>query len=790
MSEKDFTTQDGNTQVEENAENTRITLDSILKEYDAKKAGSPEKEEHGEDDADEKSEKLEAFEAELDDDDEDDFDEDDFDDEDDEDDFDDSDMKIASAVHDEIEEIDISHGDSDSSDKDAIMDAISHHFEDVISRENAPAAQQEDTAEFEKAAAESEEKKLRDRKLSDEQLKESIEKAFFGEGYSLTDDEKDSEQPVKKERKQRYDVNGERLEVENPFGAPEFVYEKKNDVEAIMPKLQKKLVFSCLSMLAVFLFTLVCIYMEYAPGWGLPAIASLEPGKTGLIFGLAALQILFFGVIIKLTSIYKGAVDLFCGTPSPQSVSFLSVLAVTVHTILTLAMDSSSSDMILLCSVGMISVLILSVTDFLSARVEFMSFRIASGEAGKYAFKNISDTDDKTSDNIRNYVPEDSTILDVRKIDFVKDFFGRFARRDAGDKNLGIMLIVSVAVSVIVGIVYYIYNRDLFGAFAGFISVFLAATQSCMMLSVSLPEAVYADAAAKRRCAFVGHDLCTEYDNVSVVSFRDTEVFPPKDIKVTNIHTYGDVRIDNVIVTMARIFKNIGGPLSTVFTNSISGINLDGNDIELVDIAPDGLWFKIDGGNAYLGTSGYMLENSFVPPPENPYEATKQNGISVLYLAMSNQIIARFSIKYTINPHFEKTLRSLYTQNVCARIKTLDPCINNDFIRQCLRRPESLFSVVKAENPEEFDRKEDELSSGLVATSNEQALLYAFLLVRKMKRAIKLNNFIKILASAVGLSITAFMLIAGLPAVSAGFILLLQIFWLFPIAVSTVLGAK
>ena len=786
MSEKEFDTN----KVTGDGASTKITLDSILKEYDEKQAlnEEPAPEESAPEEADiaesEASEDLsDEFEyEEYEEDEEDEEYEEDEEDEEDED-FDDSDMKIAQPSEELETEKEIIGG---AEDKSSIMDEISHRFEDVMKSQDEE-LDSATTADFERVDDTSE-------VLGVSEDIATLIKAFDNDGYDISTSKKKKgekeNEPSKKEHRERYDVNGERLDVDNPFDHPEFQCESKEDIAEVAPKVARKLVFSCLGAVGVFVLTLLCIYLEYSHVWGLPALASLAPGKLGAVYGLVALQLMFFGVIIKLKGVYKGAVDLFCATPSPESVTFLGVLAVTIHTVLSLAMDAQSPDMILLCSVGLVSLLVLSVKDFLTARVEYMSFAISSGEAKKYAFKNISDTDDKTSDNIRSYVPEDSTILDVRRVDFVKDFFARFARREASDRNVGIILLASSVVSLIVGVIYYINNKDLFGAFAGFLSVFLAASQSCVLLSSALAEAVYADAAAKRRCAFVGHDLCAEYDNVSVVSFKDTEVFPPKDIKVTNIHTYGDVRIDSVIVTMARIFSTIGGPLSSVFTNSISGISLEGNEIELVDIAPDGLWLKIDGGNAYLGTAGYMLENSFVTPPENPYEAAKQNGISVLYLAMSNQIVARFSIKYTINPHFEKTLRSLYTQNVCARIKTLDPCINNDFIRQCLRRPESLFSVVKAENPDEFEREEKELSSGLVCSSNEQALLYAFLLVRKMKNSIRFNNVIKIVACAVGLAITSFMLIAGLPQISAGFILLLQIFWLFPMTVSTIIGAK
>lgn len=592
------------------------------------------------------------------------------------------------------------------------------------------------------------------------------------------------------ERRRLFDENGERISGKSRYFTPFVEYTAESDPQEIHDFLQRKLLGSCLALIAVFVIMLVGFYMELAPTVGLPHPKALEPGRMGMIYALADLQILFLAAIVKLNSLCKGFFALSRKHPSAEAVSFVMVVAATLHTVATVIWEPTTTSPHLLCSVACFSVFVLALSDFMKARSEFMAFRIVSSEGSKYGFKDITASGEQTADEIGKFVPEGSTVLDVRKAGFAEHFFERSCSPAVSDKNTGVLILISFLVSVVAGILYYIFNKEAFDAFCGAVSIFMTSVQICMLVSSVLPETVFADRAARRKCAFVGHDLCQEYDNVSVVSFKDTEVFSPKDIKVTNIRTYGDTRIDSMIVTMARIFSYIGGPLSSVFSNSISGITLEQDDLKIIDVAPDGLWLKVDGDNVYIGTVSYMAENNFEVVPEAADTSFRQSNGAILYLASASRVMAKFYIKYALNPGFESVLRSLYTQGICARIKTMDPCINNDFIRASLRRPECLFSVVKAQSPDEVEREEATLSSGLISASGEHSLIQAFLLVRRMKSVLRVNGLIKTTAFVVGIALSTLMLLGGSSIISPAAILLMQIFWLIPMVIVAKLAAK
>ncbi len=824
MADKDVLEKNGADAASGNRANDdkKLTLESIMREYDAKKAAAEQKKE-------EHSESFEAFcreqeNAAL-------SDERIPDSEDAQEDYDDSDMKIAPDTSDgdialvsDFSELPDTAPEAEGTaegteEKLDIMNAISRHYHD--SREQPVQENEAEKTENEEPAENTcegncdlecpegevcviEDGVKRCKPIDNETLK----KAFGDDGdelfggvkkkkkrshdYSL-DDGSDTEDASEKkpEKFSRYDENGERIERDSKFFSPVYEYTKECDPAAILSKLKIKLLGSCFAMAAVFFLLIASFYTEIAPSVGLPHFGALEPGKTGVVFMLFDLQLLFFAVIIKLNSFVRGAVGLFTKHKSAESVAFVSVLAAAIHTVALAVAAPYGKELLPVCSVACLSVLLLSINDFLRARTEFMSFRIISTDSDKYAFKDLSKTGETTPDEIVKYVPEGSTVLDIRKVSFVDDFFKRSTKAAPADKNVGVIILVSLIAAIAVSAVYCgIKGEPVYKAICAFASVFLTSVQSCMLLSTSLAESVFAERAARRKCAFIGHEITDDFENVSVISFKDTEVFPPKAIRVTNIRTYGSSRIDNVIVTMARVFGTVGGPLSTVFTNSLSGIDACTDNVKVVDVAPDGLWMKLDGENVYVGTASYMAANNFDTNLDAGDDGMRMGNNAILYLASSDSILAKFYIKYEINKSFEPVLRTLYTQNICARIKTLDPCISNDFIRATLRRPECLFSVVKGTEPEEVEKTEASISASMVSASGEGGLINSFLLIRKMKKTLRINLGLKAVSVAISFVIAALALLLGGALLPPAVILLIQLFWIVPVYLASKFALK
>ena len=197
-----------------------------------------------------------------------------------------------------------------------------------------------------------------------------------------------------------------------------------------------------------------------------------------------------------------------------------------------------------------------------------------------------------------------------------------------------------------------------------------------LLLITALPYFITSIRLSKLRSYALGEASCDLYDNAGVISFDDTEVFPPKAVKVTSIKTYNDHPIDKVIIYMAKTFNKLGGPLSYVFSNSIQsdeGQGYNQDDIMLLENSADGLHVKIGDDDILIGKSAYLRMYDIEAPIDAVDESEIRSLTSILYLVCNNSLAAKLYIRYSINSKFEKILKGLYDAGICCGIKTSDP---------------------------------------------------------------------------------------------------------------------
>ena len=78
----------------------------------------------------------------------------------------------------------------------------------------------------------------------------------------------------------------------------------------------------------------------------------------------------------------------------------------------------------------------------------------------------------------------------------------------------------------------------------------------------------------------------------------------------------------------------------------------------------------------------------------------------------------------------------------------------------------------------------------MVSSSGENSLIRSFLLVDRMRKAIKVNNKLKFLALGLSLALSSFALLAGSVILPGVVMILIQIFWLVPVFVTAKMAQK
>ncbi len=534
------------------------------------------------------------------------------------------------------------------------------------------------------------------------------------------------------------------------------------------------------SLFCVTLCMLVGLYVELAPIASLPHFEILSPANPA-VYALVALQVLCFGAICMLESLERGLFAIVDKRFSPASCALVIAAVSALQAVLTAIFSTGSDGVRLFCSVGLLALFMLSASDYLRASADYKAYKIASSTSNKFGAFEIA-TDSAECEPFSSHIDlEEAKAITVKKGAVYEGFVERNERRPEGEKKLGRLAGIVAIVALVVGVFMAVATKSVYDGYTSAAIVLISSLPINIFFVSALPKYIAAKQGKQIGAALIGQNASEEYKGLSVVTFEDTEVFLPKDVRISSIKTYSGMALDEAVVLMSKIYGKIGGPLSKIFAKMVD-TETGKSEVELEKVYPDALWVKVDGKNVCLATSSYLSANGIKIISDSVDTAFEQSHGSILYLVSLNRVMAKFYIKYSVNPNFERTLRELHEANLCVGIKTLDPCINNDLVFGCLERANYALSVVKGSGEEDIPGVCETVSSGVIALGSVHNFLEMLLLCERTGRNVKINNVIKLISTLLCLVLsTAFVLSNS--ALNVVFCLIIQIFWLLPVAV-------
>ena len=566
----------------------------------------------------------------------------------------------------------------------------------------------------------------------------------------------------------------------------DFEYTEKAQGNALFAGFRKSAVVSSLSVVLTLLATIACIWLELGHAAGLPFSDMMHPGRYGRIYAMLSLQMLTLGIFFNLDGLARGIRKLSLKRPAPEAGAVLAVAACAIHAVVTAITAYESTSYRTFCFAGCFVLLILSINTFIKAYTRFKAFAMVLSKKPKLITQSLDHLAEEYS-AFAKYLSEDSEALAVSKTDTVSDFVKRTYTVPKATSACNVLLYSVLAVSIAASLIgAFLLKMPAYEAFTGGIMIFLFSTPVSMLAATSLPYFAASARASALHASILGEAAGDSYENAGVLSFDDTEVFPPKAVKVTSIKTYNDHRIDKIIVYMAKIFDKLGGPLSYVFASSLQEFSKDESDVMVLETSPDGLHLKIGDDDVLVGTGGYMRLYDIETPADSIDETEMRSLTSILFLVCNNRLAAKFYIRYALNRNFEAVLRGMYDAGVCCGVRTFDPGIDDQLIEGNLKGGNYPIHVIKKES-KSVGRVEEALSGGIVSLSSVHNFLKTFILVDRLGGIYKSNTVMAILSSLIGLVVSVCLFFTG-TAVSLSVLLLFQIFWLLPPVILSIFG--
>ena len=570
----------------------------------------------------------------------------------------------------------------------------------------------------------------------------------------------------------------------------EYEYTSKEQDGTILMNLRKAAMSSFSKMLLTLACCALCFYFEMAAVTKFPNPAFLEAGKFGVTYAMSMLQIMFICVILNLDGMKRAFKGLRPSKASAEAFTAVTCIVCTLHSVVSSLLVGNDSSLRSYCAVGCLALFMLSVNSFFKAETALLSFCVVSSKKPKFSCKNV----DRASDEgvvFENYLDEDSTIVTVKKSNFVKDFFKKTQRVPFASKNSVKRIGVSLAISVVFGVVCGVIASDVYSGVKAFTAVCLMSLPVNALIVTALPFFKVSGQLTETQTAFIGEAVCDEYDDTNVISFEDTEVFPARLVRVSSIKTYENNRIDKVIMYMARIFDVAKGPLSFVFANSVHDIDETVGEAEIKSIYHNGIVADIDGKEVLVGQASFMQLYELTPVEDNIDETFVSSMGSIMYMAIDGVLAAKMYVKYAINKDFEPMLNSFYDSGVCVAVKTLDPCITTELVTGFLKGSDYPLAVInKGYEGTSMTEVSDSTESAIVSLSGVHNFLKGFIKSDKLRSVYRTNAVVSVVTSILGFLMTAAgIVLLGSGTVGVTFMVLLQIIMCIPVMLIS-LGSK
>ncbi|MBP3685534.1 MAG: hypothetical protein J6J21_00745 [Clostridia bacterium] len=527
-------------------------------------------------------------------------------------------------------------------------------------------------------------------------------------------------------------------------------------------------------------------YLESACHTGLafPLPEFLTPGRFNTVYLLVYLQLIVFASAFAWSQIKSGFVGLFGGRAGADSVPTVALLVTAIHVVVLLCFFSTQSDYVLFGSVAVFLCACGALRRALEHRADVLAFRLLAEEGPKYAAAKQPDDSAELAAFAEHLGEEIPVAFSVSRAAFADGFFRRTAKNGGfGGTSFAVALPITLLLSV--GIAVWCFlgggSNDPVYALDAFVCAMMMGLPAASIFSHTLPYFFAQRRAAKTGTALIGESAVEESAPAEIVSFDDTEVFLPRHVKVTSVRTYGAARIDKILIYCAQIFREVGGPLSFVFENSISSLSVPGV-VEILENNGDGICARIDGKELYLGRNDYMESYEF-PVEIDETDADFENRVGrIMYLAIDGELCAKFYIKYAVSARFEKQLSALSRAGIYVAVKTCDPNVDALLLQKILGTDLPL-GVIKTGSAAKNAAPEEHVDAPIVGKNKIAGVLNGFLLCDAVRSRASLGALVKFVSMLLGLFITFVLTGMQNAYLTPTVCLLYQLLWLVPVVV-------
>ncbi len=274
------------------------------------------------------------------------------------------------------------------------------------------------------------------------------------------------------------------------------------------------------------------------------------------------------------------------------------------------------------------------------------------------------------------------------------------------DRISGYFVPVVLAISTVAFLLWFVISRDVAFAINVFVSILVVACPCSLGLATPLAIVIASGNASKKGILIKTSEALENAHKVKTVCFDKTGTLTIGNLSVSKIYNYSNFTEDEILKKAASVENKSEHPIARAIVDVAKKKNIELEDIqEFEAISGYGVSGKTKNGDVLLiGNSKLMKENNISIKNLNDEQQLMNDGNSILFVSMNNQLISLIGVKDTLKPNAKEVIEELKQKNISVVMLTGDNEKTADIIAKQVGIDKVISNVSPKEKAEEIKK--------------------------------------------------------------------------------------
>lgn len=457
--------------------------------------------------------------------------------------------------------------------------------------------------------------------------------------------------------------------------------------------------------------------------------------------------------------LYHGLKSIISKEYIPEAIAVFSLGASIVYSIFTVIfIPFGEVPRLYNLPVAVICVLTI-VFSYINVIREKYSFGIVSSRDTKFVLNKIDLEDAEAEAEAFSTISRDfvGELVRVDEAEFVKKYFARTNKSASTARLMAPYYVIAICIPVIFAIITIFKDTTFMNAMTGWFAGVSLIMPIGILFLYSVPFLAGNKYLYEEETSIIGEKTIGEFATTKAVSVNDTTAFPPYNVKMQGFNIYNKHTYEEILYYAMNGFSTVGGPLAAVFEMTANNAIPRSKRARFVCSGRSYLCVKVDNDTIIFADRYGITTQGIEDVPPDPERGEGDEELSVMYMACNGKLCARMFFNYVMDEDFAQTVRTLNKKGVSVGIRTFDPNLNNDLIKnQSFKKVD--LRVIRLSKEDEIPTVLDKADSGIVTKGHSRSLIKAIPICKNIATIRKVGTAINIIASLGG----AFLLFMGM----------------------------